>query len=144
MGNIFLPLPERRQFQVWTDLYVCLCLRKVALDLSKTKDYKPLFAFLDPEFDADTIKFLGEQHFMATKEPFRWSPDIKPTFNSGVKEFIRTAAPGDHAKGAQVSTARMLWAIVIAMQGMARSRHECPAGQARARCVLHAGPGRGR
>jgi hypothetical protein len=55
---------------VWTDLYICLCLRKVALAHRATHPYMPLFLFFDPSFEPRDLTFLEEQHFLAVASPF--------------------------------------------------------------------------
>jgi hypothetical protein len=95
MGSLLppkLPTGVPDQFKRWTDLYICLCLRKVALDLGMSHPSDvcsmPLFAFFDSDFDLATVRFLQDQHFVALADNFVYSDYAKLGIERGVNEGV--------------------------------------------------------
>jgi hypothetical protein len=84
----------RGRFKRWTDLYICLCLRKVALDINRHtgSSHMPLFVLFDGGFDQATTDFLQAQHFVAIASNFVWpehkETSAKPGTNDGIRKVI--------------------------------------------------------
>jgi hypothetical protein len=96
------------RFCVRTDLYICLCLRKVAQDMNKASgsSHMPLFLFFDGAFDDRTVKLLEAQHFVALADNFVW-PDhdensAKVGTNDGIKKVFNMIRGTDQRNDAEV------------------------------------------
>jgi hypothetical protein len=106
-----LPMGGARQFEAWTELYICLCLRKVALDLHETHPYKPLFLFFQEDnnteqepVDPAGAAFLRAQHFMVeSTNPFEWPEEaVAPGTNTGITNVINMIHSLDYRRDAHV------------------------------------------
>jgi hypothetical protein len=103
LSSFLPPFAQRRHFaqlKVWTDLYICLCLRKVALAHRATHPYMPLFLFFDPTFQPRDIAFLKDQHFLAMAGPFKCpvlTVSAERDANQAVKAVIEMAVEGNFA-----------------------------------------------
>jgi hypothetical protein len=59
-------------FKVWTDLYICLSLRRIAMEMTRKhpRRHAPLFVFFEPKFTKEDREFLHAHHVLAVSKPF--------------------------------------------------------------------------